>query len=113
MRIEYGFGERLGLWALAVLGMVVVNGLFLLGAFRPGTVEGALTNPIGLAFVIEAFLLLGALTYLLPRWGVSRLGRGWIVVLALLGGIAFALPMAILWRRGSAGNDSRRERGGA
>ena len=90
--------ERFFLWTLAALGLLVVNAAFLYGVFfdRVALAE-AMGNPISMAFQAEAFLLLAALTWLLPKWGVIRLHRSWFVVLSLLGSLAFALPLALLW----------------
>jgi len=91
--------ERSWLWVLAAAGLLVVNGGFLYGVFfDTGALVAAMRNPVSLAFQVEALLLLGALTYFLPRWGVSRLHRGWFVLLSLIGSLAFALPVAVLWR---------------
>jgi len=96
---RYSSWERLWLWTLAAVGLLVVNGGFLYGVLvDPAVLASAMRNPVSVAFQVEAFLLLAALTYLLPKWGVSRLPRGWFVALALLGSLAFALPVALLWR---------------
>jgi hypothetical protein len=100
MDIEYGRTERLSLWILALVGFVFVNGAFLYGLLRPEALEEALANPLALAFIAEALLLMGALAYLLTKWRVSRLGWGWFVVLSLLGSMAFALPVVLLWPKG-------------
>lgn len=103
---EYTPRERFWLWTLAVVGLLAVNGAFIYGLFFvPGAYAEAMGNPISLAFMVEAFLLLVALAYLLGRWGVARLGWGWLVALSLLGGLAFALPVVLLW-----GGRSQRER---
>ena len=52
---------------------------------------------IAAAFITESFILLGTLAYMLTRWGVSKLHWGWFVFLSLLGSMAFALPIALLW----------------
>ncbi len=57
----------------------------------------ALENPVSAAFIIEAFLLMGALSYLLTKWRVARLHWGWFIVLSLLGSMGFALPLVLLW----------------
>jgi len=49
------------------------------------------------AFILEAFLLMGAFAYLLSKWGVSQLHWGWFIGLSLLGSMAFALPVVLLW----------------
>jgi len=99
MDVEYQRLERLLLWALAVLGFLGVNGVFLYGLLRPTVFDEALGNPIALAFMIEAMLLMGAFAYLLTKWRVSRLSWIWFVVLSLLGSMAFALPIVLLWPR--------------
>ena len=97
MHIEYRRSERIFLWSLAVVGFVLVNGAFVYGILRPGVLQEALANPIALAFMAEAMLLMGAFAYLLVRWQVSRLSWVWFVVLSMLGSMAFALPVVLLW----------------
>ena len=98
--IRYSKLERFLLMVLAAVGLVVVNGGFIYGVFiAPDALTVAMRNPVSLAFQIEAFLLLAALAYLLSKWGVSRISWVWFVILALLGSLAFALPVALLWRR--------------
>lgn len=106
---QYSRKERVALWVVAGLGLIGVNGTFLYGlVFVPGAHAEALGNPIALAFMLEAFLLLGLLAYLLAKWRVSRLGPGWFVSLSILGSIAFALPAVLLW--GRERGDGRPER---
>jgi hypothetical protein len=96
---EYSRRERAVLWAVAVAGGVGLNGVFFYGVLVDrAMLAGAMGNPLALAFIAEALLLTGVLAYLLGKWQVTRLSRGWFVVLALAGGLAFALPVASLWR---------------
>jgi hypothetical protein len=95
--VAYTPRERLWLSVAAVLGLVAVNGAFLYGLARPEAMRDALTNPVSLAFVVEALLLTGLLAYLLRRWGVLRVAWGWLVALSLLGSLLFALPFVLLW----------------
>lgn len=104
MEIEYNRSERILLWSLAVVGFIVVNGAFLYGLIRPGVLQEALSNPVSMAFMIEAMLLMGALAYLLTKWHVGRLPWGWFVLLSLLGSMAFALPIVLLWPRREDGH---------
>jgi hypothetical protein len=105
--IEYGPRERFGLLMLAVAAFAGLNGVFLYALFgRPWMIEAALTNPLALAFIAEALVLVGVLAWLLGRWGVSRLHWGWFVVLSLVGGLAFALPVVLLASR--PGSQERR-----
>jgi hypothetical protein len=95
---SYAPHERAWLWAVALVCAAGLNGIFLYGSFaRPDWVSSALANPVALAFIIEALLLTGLLAWLLEKWGVSGVAWYWFVVLALGGGLAFAVPVAILW----------------
>lgn len=104
-RVEYSARERLFLWSLAVVGFVVLNSVFLYGLFvRPEWIREAQANPVSAVFIGEALVLTGAFAWLLTKWGVSRLHWVWFIVLSLLGSMAFALPIVLLWpgRRGKA-----------
>jgi len=97
-KIEYSPRERFWLLALAAVGFLAVNGAFIYGVVaKPGALAAALTNPISLAFLTEALLILAALAYLLGRWGVARRSWRWFLFLALVGSMAFALPVVLLW----------------
>ena len=96
---EYTRRERIGLWVLAGFGFGVINAAFLYGMFfHQNTMTATLQNPIALAFLIETFMLLGVFAYLLSKWQVLKLHWGWFVFLSLLGSMAFALPVVLLWR---------------
>lgn len=100
----YAPRERFWLAVLAVFGFAVLNGAFMYGLlFRPDALASALANPIAVAFIAEALILVGVLAYLLEKWGVTRLHWGWFVGLSLAGGLAFALPVVLLWSARSAG----------
>lgn len=97
---KYSSQERFWLWLVAIFGFAIVNGAFLYGLFyEPMAMTEAMKNPIALAFMIEALLLMIVFAYLLPRWGVARLSWIWFIVLSLLGSMAFALPIVLLWRQ--------------
>lgn len=98
--VEYSRGERVALVALAVIGLLGINAVFAWAiVFNPQAMWDALANPVSAVFVAEAFLMMGFLAYLMRKWGVARLGWGWFVGLSLLGSMAFALPVVLLWRR--------------
>lgn len=97
--IEYSRRERASLWAVAIAGGVGLNGFFFYGVLVDrAMLAGVMANALALAFIAEALLMTGVLAYLLGKWQVTRLSRSWFVVLALAGSLAFALPVAILWR---------------
>jgi hypothetical protein len=62
-------------------------------------IAAAMTNPVSAAFIVEALVMTGVLAYLQRKWQVSRLPWGWFVALALAGGLAFAVPIAALWKQ--------------
>ena len=96
----YSRSERFWLWALGSFGFVGVNGAFIYSMlYRPDALQAALTNPIAVAFMVEAVVLVGVFAYLFHKWGVSRLGWGWFVFLSYLGSMAFAIPIVLLFRR--------------
>lgn len=96
---EYCRAERWTLTVVGVLGLVGINGAFLYGLLEPELLRAALTNPVSLAFVVEALVLMVVLAHLLAKWGVARLSRTWFIVLSLVGSMAFALPAVLLWPR--------------
>jgi hypothetical protein len=102
MRVEYSKAERTWLWVLCIVGFVPINGAFVYGLLHPEVLREALRNPVSAAFIAEALILVAALTWLLRKWEVSRLSRPMFVALCLAGGLAFALPIALLWRRKDA-----------
>jgi hypothetical protein len=102
MSVTYSNAERTWLWALCIVGFVPINGAFVYGLLHPEVLREAQRNPVSVAFIAEALILVAARTWLLRKWGVSRLSRPMFVALCLAGGLAFALPIALLWRRKDA-----------
>jgi hypothetical protein len=101
--IEYTKAERFWLIALGAFGFLAVNGVFAYGLlFQPDALMAALSNPLAAAFIVEALVMVGVFAYLFNRWGVSRLGWGWFVFLSLLGSMAFAIPVVLLFPRRDA-----------
>lgn len=96
--LAYSRTERFWLLLLAGLGFGAVNTAFLFGTVvDPRLLRAALANPVSLAFMAEALVLTGVFAYLLRKWRVARLGWGWFVALSLVGSMAFALPIVLLW----------------
>ena len=99
--VSYTSSERSALWVLAIFGFFAVNGTFLYGLLADtDAIRQALTNPISAAFIIEAFALMGVFAYLFGKWGVARRSWKWFVALSLLGSMAFALPIVLMYRTG-------------
>jgi hypothetical protein len=92
--------EATALAALAVFGLVVPNGIFLWYFFMDhGVVRAAVHNPVALVFIVEAFLLMFLLAWLLRRSGCTRPTGFVFVVMSLVGSMAFSVPAA-LWLAG-------------
>jgi hypothetical protein len=96
--MRYSARERSWFGILAVGSFAILNGTFVWAMLtRPDALGSALANPVAAAFISEAFVLMGVLAYLLGRWNVSSVHWSGFVLLSLLGGISFALPLVLLW----------------
>jgi hypothetical protein len=97
--------ERTILLVVAVLGAFGLNGVFLYVLLaRPDLLQAALRDPIAWVLMIEAFLVTGVFGWWLARKRRQRPGGVVFILLSLLGGIAFSLPLVIL----AADRDRRR-----
>ncbi|NOT27608.1 MAG: hypothetical protein HOP16_16095 [Acidobacteria bacterium] len=95
----YTSRERICFLAIAVLGFAGLNGVFVWALLaRPEFVWSAMENPVAAVFIVEAFVMVGLLAYLLARWRLSTVHWGWFVFFSILGGLAFAVPVVLLWR---------------
>lgn len=84
------------MWLLlvALFGLVVPNGLFvtwLLTEFDG--IDAMLSNRLALAFMLEAMLLLVLLAVHFARRPPGPVRWPWFVVLSLVGGLGFGLPL--------------------
>ncbi|MEO0559101.1 MAG: hypothetical protein AAF170_13065 [Bacteroidota bacterium] len=85
--------HRILLSVVAAVGFFGLNGVFLAYALlHPEALMAAFQNPISLVFILEAFVLMGLLT-----WGIAALKietPGWrlFVLLSLVGSLAFSVP---------------------
>lgn len=102
--VKYTRGEKIALIALGAVGFIALNTVFIYALlFQPDLVVEAHTNPVSAVFIAEAILLMVFFAYFLRKWGVTRLGWGWFIVLSLLGSMAFAIPVVLLWPKKSQG----------
>ena len=84
------------LLALAVFGALIPNGVFLFYFFSsPETTTIALTNPISLVFIIEAFILMLLFAWLLRKVNSKTLSGRMFVIMSLLGTMVFSIPVAL------------------
>ena len=85
------------LWTLALAGLLGINAAFLYGAFwRPDLIGPALSNPISVAFIVEALVLTAFGTWAVWLLGFRRPGPVAFVVLSFIGSLAFSVPLLIL-----------------
>ena len=93
--------HRIILGAVAVIGLVGVNGVFLYSViFRPDLVEQALGNLYAMVFIAEAFILLPLFSFLISIAKLKSPNWFGFLVLSLLGSLAFSIPFSILlWAR--------------
>lgn len=79
---------------IALFGLVVPNGLFLYWMMYE--FEGLMIvvqNKLAIAFIIDAFLALGLLSYSFARNPIGKVRWYWFIVLSLVGGLGFSLPL--------------------
>lgn len=81
------------LLVLAIFGFIVPNGCFLYYSLTaPAIVSAALNNPVSLAFIAEAFLLMFLLAWLIRQSGYRSPGWLAFIVMSLVGSMAFSVP---------------------
>lgn len=93
--------HKIVLWVASILGFFGVNGIFIYSVlFRPELILEALGNLYAMVFIVEAFILLPLLCFLIA---IAKLkSPSWVgfLFLSLLGSLAFSIPFSILmWSR--------------
>ena len=85
---------------VALFGLFVPNGIFVYWLVTEFNGIGAvLENKLALAFIIEAFLVLGIMTVYFARNPIGRVKWYWFVVLSLIGGLGFGIPFYYWWNK--------------
>ncbi len=82
-------------------GLLVINGVFLYCViFKPELVGEAMGNLYSLVFMLEAFILLPLLCFLISIYKLRSPNWVGFLVLSLLGSLAFSIPFSVLlWTR--------------
>jgi hypothetical protein len=89
--------QRLILMATALFGLLGPNGVFLYFAmFRRQEFFAAMSNPITLAFIVEAFVVTGILTTFIARRFSGPWGWKTFLLLSLTGGLGFSIPFFVI-----------------
>ena len=82
------------LLVIALFGLIVPNGLFLYWAATEFNSVGDLfASRLALAFMIEAMMLMALLAFYFAKNPVGKYGWKTFVVLSLVGGLGFSLPL--------------------
>lgn len=82
------------LLALATFGFIVPNGFFLYySLLAPETFHAALSNPVALVFITEAFLLMFLFAGVIRHLGFRSPSWLAFIVMSLLGSLAFSVPV--------------------
>jgi hypothetical protein len=84
------------MWLLlvALLGLVVPNGFFVYWlVFEFHGLGAVLQDKLALAFILDVTLALAVLTVYFARRPVGAVRWHWFVVLSLIGGLGFSLPL--------------------
>ena len=86
--------------AVALFGLLVPNGIFVYWLLTEFTGVGPVVeNKLALAFMIEAFLVLGIMAVYFARNPIGRVKWYWFVVLSLIGGLGFGIPFYYWWNK--------------
>ena len=95
--------QRTLLLLMAIFGLVVPNGAFVyLSITRWDLVVAAMTNPIALVFIVEAFALMFFFAWLIHRQGLKAPGGLAFIIMSLVGSMMFGVPACLwLWSRKS------------
>ena len=86
--------QRWILLAVALLGLVVPNNMFLYASLHDRNGCGSMAhNLLASSFMLDAFLAMGVLAYFFAVRPIGAVRWYWFVLLSLLGGMAFSLPL--------------------
>ena len=87
----------------ALFGLLVPNGIFVYWLLTEFDGVGAVVqNRLALAFMIEAFFVLGLMAYYFARNPIGPVKWYWFVLLSLIGGLGFGIPFYYWWNKRSA-----------
>jgi len=89
--------QRTALTIVAILSLVVTNGVFLYYLiFRTRELIAGLLHPAALVFEIDIAVVLGLLAYYFAKHPLGRWSWRSFVGLSLLGGLGFSIPTFVL-----------------
>ena len=100
-KMKLNKSHRILLWVASGFGLLMINGVFLYCViFKPELVGEAMGNLYSLVFMLEAFILLPLLCFLISIYKLRSPNWVGFLVLSLLGSLAFSIPFSVLlWTR--------------
>ncbi len=82
------------LLAVALFGLIVPNNMFLYASLHsPNSCGSFAHNLLASSFMLDAFLAMGVLAYFFAVRPIGPVRWYWFVLLSVLGGMAFSLPL--------------------
>lgn len=79
---------------IALFGLMVPNGLFLYWLlYEYDGLANFAQNKLGIAFILDAFLAMGLLAYSFASKPIGKVKWYWFILLSILGGLGFSLPL--------------------
>lgn len=88
--------ERIVLVSLTIFGLVVPNGFFVYYfVTSPETTRAAMSNPISVVFIAEAFILMFLFAWLLKKADVKKPSAWVFVMMSLVGSMVFSVPATL------------------
>ena len=105
--MKFSPAMRSGLLAFAILAAIVPNGLYLYYTItQPELNSLAMQNPVALAFMIEAMMLLGLFLIYVYRKTGSWAQVALYLVLTFAGSLAFSFPLFLYIQSGKENPDA-------
>ena len=88
--------ESTSLVTLSVTGLLIPNGVFLYYFLTdPEVTTEALSNPISLVFIIEAFVLMFLFAWLIKKAKVEKPNGIVFIIMSLIGSMVFSVPLTL------------------
>lgn len=86
--------KRMGMLLVAIFGLLVPNGIFIYWVVNDfHSISDITNNRLALAFIIEAFAVMFIMAYWFAKNPPGKVKWYWFIVLSLIGGIGFSIPM--------------------
>lgn len=81
---------------ISFFGLLVPNGVFIYFFITsPETASAAMSNPISLVFIVEAFFLTFLFAWLLRKAGVKKPTGLVFIIMSLVGSMVFSVPATL------------------